>query len=140
MLDSLQLKKIGGAWLSVMWTASAAAAQQTFVTDLAAIPIAAVAVAVVIALVGGAGATLRKIAEPNVQIHSLKLVVASDMASSMLVGLATFFLCAWREAPPLLAAVCILVAGYGGSRVLDRYLAIGLTQIDRFAGKPESVP
>lgn len=137
MRDTLQLKKICWAWLGALWTASAAAAQVTFVTDLAAIPVAAVAVAVVIALLGGCASTLAKIASPEVTIRNLPLVVMRDILASLVVGLVTFFVCAWREWPPLLAAACILVAGYGGSRVLDRYLAAGMLQIDRLAGKPE---
>lgn len=140
MRDSLQLKKICWVWISTLWTASAAAAQVTFVTDLASIPVAAVAVAVVIALLGGASSTLAKIANPDVVIKNLPLTVMRDILASLVVGLVTFFVCAWRELQPLLAAACILVAGYGGSRVLDRYLAVGMSQIDRLAGKPEGTP
>jgi hypothetical protein len=140
MRDNLQLKKLVGAWLGALWTASAAAAQVTFVTDLASIPVAAVAVAVVIALIGGCASTLAKIASPDVAIVNLSLVVVRDIMASLVAGLATFFFCAWREWSPLLAAICILIAGYGGSRVLERYLAAGMSQIDRLAGKPGETP
>lgn len=140
MRDRLQLVKLCWAWLGTMWAASACAAQVTFVTDLSAIPVAAVAVASGIALLGGASATLARIASPEVVIRNLPLEICRDILSSLVAGLGTFFLCAWREAPPLLAAVGILVAGYGGSRVVDRYLAVGLTQIDRLGGKPEGTP
>lgn len=141
MRDSLKLKNICWAWIATLWTASAAAAQATFVTDLSKIPLAAVAIAVLIALIGGAAATLAKVANPSLEIKNMGLVVASDILSSLVVGLVTFFLCAWQELNPLLAAGCIFVAGYGGSRVLDRYLAAGMSQIDRLAaGKPGGIP
>jgi hypothetical protein len=66
MRDTLQVKKICWGSLAALWTASAAAAQATFVTDLSSIPVAAVAVAVLIALLGGAASTLAKIASPDV--------------------------------------------------------------------------
>ncbi len=140
MRDGMQLKRICWAWLTAMWSASAAAAQAVFVTDLSAIPLAAVAVAIVIALLGGSAATLAKIASPKLEIHNMWLVVLADMVSSLVAGLAMFFLIAWREGPPLLAAVCILVAGYGGSRVLELFLAAGTSQLNRYAGKPEGTP
>lgn len=140
MRDSLQLKKICWAWLAMMWAASAWAAQVTFVTDLAAIPLAAVAVAILIALIGGSAAHLAKIAHPEVVIKNVLLESLKDMMASLAAGLATFFILAWRESSPLLAAGGILVAGYGGSRVLDRFLGAGLSQIDRLAGKPEGTP
>lgn len=139
MRDSLQLKKIYLAWMAMMWTVSAWAAQVTFVTDLASIPIAAVAVAILIALIGGSAAHLAKIAHPDVVIKSVLLESLKDMMASLSAGLATFFVLAWRESPPLLTAGCILIAGYGGSRILDRALGAGLSQIDRLAGKPEGM-
>ncbi len=140
MRDGLQLKRMIWAWMATMWTASAAAAQATFVTDLATIPIAAVAVAAVISLIGGAAATLAKIASPDVAIKNLTVVVLADVMSSLVAGEGIFFLCAWREFDPLLAAACIFVAGFGGSRVIDRLLGVGMSQIDRLGGKPQGTP
>lgn len=136
MRDGMQLKKICWAWITAMWSASAAAAQVVFVTDLSAIPLAAVAVAIVIALLGGSASTLAKIASPKLEIRNMWLTVLADMVASMAAGLGAFFLIAWLEKPPLLAAVCILVAGYGGSRVLDLFLAAGTSQLNRYNDKP----
>lgn len=140
MRDVLQLKKIGWVWLMTMWSASAWAAQVTFVTDLSAIPLGAVAIAALISLIGGAAATLARIANPDALIKNLLLEVLRDILASLVVGMVTFFACAWREVSPLLAAGGIFIAGYGGSRVLDRYLSVGLSQIDRLGGKPEGTP
>lgn len=140
MRDSLQLKQIIWTWTATLWTASAAAAQVTFVTDLSTIPVAAVAVAAVIALIGGTSATLGKIASPDVVIKNLTLVVFADIMTSLVAGVGMFFVLAWLKQDPLLTAVCILLAGYGGSRVIEHALGIGLAQITRIAGKHEGKP
>ena len=140
MLDSLQLKKICWVWLGCFWSAGAAAAQATFGSDLSSIPPAAVAVAVVLALIGGAAATLRKIASPTITIKSVPLEVSSDLLLSLLAGLVTYFLCAWQEVPILLQAALIPLAGFGGARVLEAYLAGALAKLNSRLGGPPSPP
>ena len=135
MLDSLQLKKICWTFLTSFWSAGAAA-QGTFSSDLSSIPPAAVAVAMVLALIGGASATLRKIASPTITIKSVPLEVTSDLLLSLLAGLVTYFLCAWQEVPILLQAALIPLAGFGGARVLEAYLVAGLAKLSRFGGPP----
>lgn len=136
MLDSLQLKKICWAWLASFWSAGAVAAQATFGSDLSTIPPAAVAVAVVLALIGGAAATLRKIASPTITIKSVPLEVTSDLLLSLLAGLVTYFLCAWQEVPILLQAGLIPLAGFGGARVLEAYLSGALAKLNSRLGGP----
>lgn len=140
MRDCLQLKKVFSVWLMAMWTASAWAASTAFTGDLSSIPPAAVAVAVALALVGGATATLQRIANPETVIKNLWLEVARDILSSVVAGLITYFVCAWQAFPALLQAGIITVAGYGGARVLERYLSAGLTRIDGLGVKPEGTP
>lgn len=140
MRDSLQLKQVLWAWLLSIWSASAWAASTTFASDLSKIPAAAVAVAVVLSLIGGGAATLQKIANPEAVIKSVWLEVTKDVFGSVVAGLVTYSLCAWQEIPLLLQPGCITIAGYGGSRVLERYLAAGMSRIDRLGGKPESTP
>lgn len=141
MRNSLQLKQIFTAWLASFWTVSAWAASTTFASDLSKIPPAAVAVAVVLSFIGGLAATLQKIADPEFVVKSVPLVVAKDIFSSLVAGLITYSVCAWQEIPLLLQPGCITIAGYGGSRLLERYLAAGMNRIDRLGGtKPESTP
>lgn len=140
MRDYLQLKKLATIWLMTFWSASAWAATTTFATDLASISATAVAVAVALALVGGATATLSKIANPETVINNLWLEVSRDIMSSVVAGLITYFVCAWQAFPALLQAGIITIAGYGGSRVLERYLSAGMNRIDRLGGKPEGTP
>lgn len=137
MLDSKQLVKFCWMLLALCFSVSAAAAQATFVTDLSVIPLGAVMAAVGIAVTGGAAATLAKISSTRVKIDNLWLVVLSDTAISLVAGLAAFFSCASLRADPFNAALAILIAGYGGARVLDRYLGAGITQIDRRGGNSE---
>lgn len=141
MRDSLQLKQILTLWLATFWSASAWAASVTFASDLSKIPVAAVAVAVVLAFIGGLAATLQKIADPEFVVKSVALVVTKDIFGSLVAGLVTYSVCAWQEIPLLLQPGCITIAGYGGSRLLERYLAAGMARIDRLAGtKPEGTP
>jgi len=140
MRDSLQLKKLCWAWLLSFWSVSAWAAGATFASDLSSIPAAAVAVAVALALVGGAAATLQKIANPDFVVKSVTLEIIKDIFASVVAGLVTYSLCAWQELPLLLQPGCITIAGYGGSRILERYLAAGMSRIDRLGGKPEGTP
>ncbi len=140
MRDCLQLKQMCSIWLMALWSASAFAAQATFATDLSSIPLGAVAVAAVIALIGGSAATMARIADPGTVIHHMTKEVIRDILASLVVGMVTFFACAWKEISPFPAAGAIFIAGYGGSRVLERYLVIGINQIDRLGGKPEGTP
>jgi hypothetical protein len=140
MRDSVQLKRMCWTWLLFFWSASAWAAGATFASDLSSIPAAAVAVAVGLALIGGAAATLNKIATPEFVVKSVLLEIVKDIFGAVVAGLITYSLCAWQEIPLLLQPACITIAGYGGSRVLERYLAAGMSQIARLGGKPEGTP
>jgi len=140
MRDSLKLIKMCWVWLMTIWSASAWAATTTFVSDLSIIPAAAVAVAVVLAFIGGAAATLQKIANPDFVVKSVALEIIKDIFSSVVAGLITYSVCAWIGCPLLLQPACITIAGYGGSRVLERYLSAGMARIDRLGGKPEGTP
>jgi hypothetical protein len=127
-------------WLLTFWSASAWAASSTFASDLSSIPAAAVAVAVGLSLVGGAAATLQKIANPDFSVKSVPVEIIKDIFASVVAGLVTYSLCVWQGIPLLLQPACITIAGYGGSRVLERYLAAGISRIDRLGGKPEGTP
>ena len=140
MPDSKQLLKLCWVLLALSFSMSAMAAQATFVTDLSLIPLGAVMAAVGIAITGGAGATLAKISSTRVKIENLWIVVVSDMALSLVAGLAAFFACAAWEITPFKAALAILIAGYGNARVLERILSAGISQIDRRTGNSEGTP
>jgi hypothetical protein len=140
MRDRLQLIKLCWTYLLTFWSATAWAAEKTFVSDLSSLPAAAVAVAVALSVVGGASATLQKIANPEFVVKSVPLEIIKDVFGSVVAGLVTYSLCAWQEIPLLLQPACITIAGYGGSRVLERYLSAGMSRIDRLGGKTEGTP
>ncbi len=140
MYNSLRLKRACWVWLSTMWMATTCAAQATLAGDLSSIPPAAVAVCAVLAMIGGAAYTAQKIANPETVIKNIFAEVVKDVTASLVAGLVTFFVASWLGLPTVLQAACITVAGYGGSRVLERYLANGLKQIDRLGGKSEGTP
>ncbi|MES2262077.1 MAG: phage holin family protein [Pseudomonadota bacterium] len=138
MRHNVQLKQLCWAWLATIWSCSAWAAQATFAGDLAAIPPAAFAVSVLLAVIGGAAFTAQKMADPATVVKSVLLEIVKDILASIVAGLLTFFICAWMEFAAVLQAACITIAGYGGSRVLERYLGGALRSIDRLGGKEGS--
>lgn len=111
--------------VAMIWTASAYAAEPALaaVPNLTDIPVRAMAAAVFLALIGGAARTATKLADPKVVVVSVPLVILADVLTSVAVGSATFFLVAWREWHPLLQAFTITVAGWGGSTILENYVA-----------------
>lgn len=139
-MRNLQLKQLVWAWLITFWSAGACAAQATFAGDLAAIPPAAIAVSVLLAVIGGAAFTAQKMAGPTTVVKSVALEIIKDILASIVAGLLTFFICSWLNFAAVLQAACITIAGYGGSRVLERYLNSALLRIDHLGGKPESPP
>jgi hypothetical protein len=106
-------------WLGVLWTTGAVAAQTTFANDITSIPPGAIAVAMLLAFIGGAAYTTSKVANPTVVVASVPLEIVKDIMSSLVAGLVTFFAGAYLGWSPFLQALCITVAGYGGSRVLE---------------------
>lgn len=141
MREILQLKKVCGLWLLAFWGSSAWAATATFASDLSSIPAAAVAVAVALSLIGGAASTLNKIANPEHVVTNMTLEVVRDIVSSVVAGVITYSVCAWQELPLMIQPAIITIAGFGGSRVLERYLSAGMSRIDRLGGgKPEETP
>lgn len=140
MPDAKQLLKFCWLLLALCFSMSAVAAQTVFVTDLSVIPLSAVALAVMIAAVGGMGSTLAKISSTRVRVENLWLVIISDMASSIIGGLIAFFVAAAAERPPFQAAAAILIAGLTGAIGLKKYFPVGITEVDRRQDPPGGNP
>lgn len=136
MRDSLQLKHICWAWLTAFWVTGAWAAQTTFVGDITGIPPAALAISCLLSTIGGAAYTASKLADPSIIVQRVALEITKDLLASIVAGLLTFFICSWMGIASVLQAACITLAGYGGSRVLERYLNVGFSRIDELGGKP----
>jgi hypothetical protein len=129
VLTGLQLKKFCWFALTACWSFAALAAQNTLPADLRSIPVEAIAIAVVLAVIGGAAHTAAKLADATTVLKSVRLEVLKDVLSSVVAGLITFFVCSYLGWASVLQAACITLAGYGGSRVLEKYLDTALTRI-----------
>lgn len=134
MPTSIQLKSIVSLWLLLFWAVAACAAQTTFVGDMSDIPPAAVAISILLAIIGGAAYTASKIASVNVVVKSVPLEVLKDVLTSIVVGLLIFFLGSYLEWPSVVQAGLITLGGYGGSRVLEPALAAFIAWISRLGG------
>jgi hypothetical protein len=134
---TLQLKRFVSIWLMVFWSAAAAAAQATFAHDLRDIPPAAVAISILLAVIGGAAYTASKLAAVEVQVKSVPLEITKDVLTSVVVGLLVFFAGSYFEWPSVVQAGLITLAGYGGSRVLEPALAVLVKRMARLFGVDE---
>jgi hypothetical protein len=134
-----QLKSAVSAFLLLFWSVAAYAAQATFVGDLRDIPPAAVAISLLLSLIGGAAYTASKVASPNVRIKSVPAEVLKDVLTSVVAGFVTFCIGSFMEWPPVIQAGLITLAGYGGSRVLEPMLVWSLARGAKIFG-PATVP
>ncbi|MDF0506594.1 phage holin family protein [Burkholderia cenocepacia] len=137
MPATLQLKRFITTWLVLFWSAAAYAAQETFANDLTSIPPAAIAISCVLALIGGAANTARKIADPTVVIKSAGKEIVKDVFTSIAVGLMIFFLGSYLNWASVAQAGIITLSGYGGSRVLEPALSMLLRWFARLSGMPD---
>lgn len=127
-----RLQAIFVGWLIAFWTASAFAASDTFIHGVESIPTGAVAIAMVLAMIGGAAYTSQKIAAIDVVVKSIPAEIIKDVLTSLVAGLCMFFAGAWREWPLFPHCILITVGGYGGSRVLEPMLDIVINAIKNF--------
>jgi hypothetical protein len=123
MYAANQLKTLVTSFLLMFWSVAAYAAQATFVGDLRSIPPAAVAISVLLSIIGGAAHTAEKIAAVNVVIKSVPAEIAKDVLTSIVAGFVTFCIGSYMELPAVVQAGLITLAGYGGSRVLKPMVA-----------------
>jgi len=122
MRNVIQLRKFVFAWLIVLWSVAAWAAESTFAKDMASIPLEAIQLTVFLAFIGGLAFTTNKISRPDVIVKNVWLEMAKDILMSLVAGLITFFFTSWVGSPYWLQAGLITISGYGGSKALDKYL------------------
>lgn len=133
---SLQLKKIVWGWLITFWSAAAWAAEASFGSDMTSIPPAAIAISVLLAIIGGSAYSAQKLADPNTVIKSVPLELIKDILTSIVVGLLIFFLGSWLNWASVVQAGLITLGGYGGSRVLEPSLGAFINWLGRLGAKP----
>lgn len=126
MAKSLQLKIALVLHLLLTWSAFAYAAEEnSFVAGMESIPLKAIGLVLFISVVGGSASTLTKIARPDVVVRSLILEIVKDFVCSIAAGLLVFLFTSWWTWNFWGQATMILLAGYGGSKVLDFSLTEG---------------
>lgn len=101
--------------------ATTAVAAELVAPDLVELPWASIAVAGLIALWGGMAATLGRLATAQERLP-IAFVIAKDLFASATVGAGFYGVGASYQWGVWQLAVVLLVAGYGGSRVLDAAL------------------
>jgi hypothetical protein len=144
---SVQLKWAIWCYLFVTWSAVCYAAESTALSQgLSSIPVRDVGVVLVLSVVGGIAGTLVKLTKRDTVVKHLSLEIAKDFMASLVVGLLTFFFTSWWEGVSYwLQAGLIMLAGYGGSKVLDLLLDEGgipwlRAFMGRLFGKPMDPP
>ena len=140
MPTSIQLKSFLTLWLLLFWSVTAIAAQVTFVGDMRDIPPAAVAISVLLSIIGGAAYTASKIAATDIVVKSVPLEVLKDVLTSVVVGFLIFCLGSYLEWPSVVQAGLITLGGYGGSRILEPALATFIKWISRLGGDGSGGP
>jgi len=108
--------------VGVFWSLTAYAAQISFANDLREIPPVAVAIALLLAVIGGLAHTGQILAQVDYEVKSVPLAIFKDMSLSITAGLITFFVVGWLSWPSLLQAAAITIAGYSASRIMDAYV------------------
>jgi hypothetical protein len=96
---------------------------------LSGIPLASLALALLLALIGGAASTFQRLASSDRPPRSMAIEVGSAITASIVAGLAAFFFCEWREWPAPLCALTITLSSWGGKRLLDQAVDAGLRRI-----------
>lgn len=137
MLNPRRILTAFKAWLCLFWCTAALAAEQTFrQPSLTELPLAAITVSVLLAVIGGAAYTAQKMAAPDgQQIGSIPLEIIKDVLTSVVIGLIAFSVSSYLELPVVVQAGVITLAGYGGSRVLEPALGAMLKWISRFGDR-----
>lgn len=126
MAKTLQLKIAILLHLLLTWSAFAYAAEEnSFVAGIESIPLKAIGLVLFISVVGGSASTLTKIARPDIVVKSLVLEICKDLVCSVAAGMLLFLFTSWWTWNFWGQATMILMAGYGGAKVLDFSLAEG---------------
>lgn len=142
MGKSIQLKLCALVHLLIIATAFAYAADANeFVAGIEAIPLAAFKYVAVLSFAAGTGATLIKVARPDVIVRSLPLEIAKDLFCSVIAGVLVFGFTSWVGLTMWPQLILILMAGFGGTQVLDVALAKGFfpwlsSVLGRLSGPP----
>jgi uncharacterized membrane protein len=124
-------------WIALVWPFSAWALGSALADEVSSLSLSAALICAFLALIGGLASTLQKLADGTEQRGSVRLEILRDMVTSLVAGIATFLALEYFKSDAILEAGAILIAGYGGSRVLSRYLDRFMQAVDRGADTPK---
>lgn len=121
MAKSLQLKYVAWFCLALSWCTVATATENQLVAGVAAIPFDAIRNVLVLSSLGGMGATLTRICQPDTIIRNMPLEIFRDAVVSILAGTLMFSFTSWI--PSVVSfwpqVILITVAGYCGGKIID---------------------
>jgi len=120
----------------IVWLGSAgwvlAASQASLLPDT--IPLVQYLYALALSFWGGLASTLQRYARADENGNAV-LLIARDVVCSLSAGLLAFYALSHFAVPPMLAAIGVFVAGYGGSRALEAvYTALEKRAIRKISG------
>ena len=129
----------------VVWLGSAgwvlAATQASLLPDT--IPLVQYLYALALSFWGGLASTLQRYARADESGNQF-ILIARDVVCSISAGLLAFYALSHFAVPPMLAAIGVFIAGYGGSRALEAaYTALenrGKRAIEALGGAAPSAP
>lgn len=87
-------------------------------------------ISALISLWGGLIATLQKLTDITMNTKLLHIEIIKDLLSSMAAGFIAYSMGMWGEWNIWMLASALLIAGYGGSRILDALLNRTIKQIE----------
>lgn len=133
---NVQLKRVLWAYLLFCWASVVYASELTFAEGIDSIPLKAIGYVLVLSIVGGMGATLPKIVNPEIVIRNVPLEVVKDVVCSIVAGLIIFFTAIEMGWSWSLTCLLILLGGAGGAKFIDLLLNNGFfPRVAHFFGK-----
>lgn len=145
MGKNIQLKFAALVHLFATGTVFAYAAEtKAIVSGLESIPLESVRFAAGVAFAFGSVAMIIKVAKRDTAIKNLPLEIIKDLFSSVAAGVLVFAFTAWVEVPVWPQLILVMMAGFGGTQVLEVALAKGFfpwlnTVLGRLSAAPPPV-
>lgn len=146
MGKSIQLKLAALVHLFITGIVIAYAAEsKAVVAGIESIPLESVRWVAGVSFAFGSVATIIKVAKRDIAIKNLPLEIIKDLVSSVAAGVLVFAFTSWIELSMWPQFILIMLAGFGGTQVLDVALAKGFFPwlnaiLGRLSGSPPVAP
>lgn len=126
MGKSIQLRLAALVHLFITGTVIAYAAEaKAVIAGIESIPLESVRWVAGVSFAFGSVATIIKVAKRDIAVKNLPLEIAKDLVSSVAAGVLVFAFTSWLEVPMWPQFILIMLAGFGGTQVLEVALAKG---------------